>query len=57
MGSATIADSSSSALDEEEVSSVSFNNIFLLTLLSSEMGERLRSSLFFFSSEGLDLTF
>ena len=48
VGSATIVDSSYSTLDEEEVSSVTFSNLFLLILLSSEMGERLLSGLFFF---------
>ena len=53
---ATIADVPSSALDEEENSSASFNNLLLLTLLSSKISERPLSG-FFFSSEGLVLTF
>ena len=55
---AAIAEVSFSALEEED-SVVSFNSLLLLTLLSSETGERLLSYLFFFlsSSEGLDLTF
>ena len=57
---AAMADISSSALEEEEeVSLTSLNNLLLLTLLSSEIGERLLCYLFFFLSflEGLDLTF
>ena len=56
---AAMTDISSSALEEEEVSLTSLNNLLLLNLLSSETKERLLSCLFFFlsSSEGLDLTF
>ena len=40
MGSAVIADVSSSTFDEEEVSSAIFNNLLLLTLLSLEIRGR-----------------
>ena len=64
IGSAVIADISSSALDKEEDSSTSFSSFLLLTLLFSEIGERLLFGLFllfffffFISSKGFDLTF
>ena len=64
MGFAAIADVSSSVLHEKDDSSVSFSSLLLLTLLFSEISERLLSSLFlsfffffFIFSEGLDLSF
>ena len=60
MGFVVIADVSSSALDEDEASLAIFNSFLLLTLFSLDISERLSSGLlffFFFSSEGLDLTF
>ena len=60
MDSIAIANVSYSALDTEELSSAIFNSFLLLTLLTSKIGERLLSGLlffFFFSSEGLNLTF
>ena len=50
IGLVTMVDVSSSALEDDEVSSARLNNLLLLTLLSSEIGERSLWLLFFFSS-------
>ena len=47
MGFAIIIEVSSFALEEEEVSSTSFSSLLLLTLLSSEIGERFFCSFLF----------